>query len=93
MLNLGYNYFSMDGRQAEPGLGSEMDFGDLNWEASYAIALALKKRHPEIEIEAVSLGMIYRWTIELPGFDDDPELANDEILSAIYQEWFEEVHA
>lgn len=35
--------------------------------------------------------MIYHWTLELPGFDDDPALANDGILEAIYQEWYEEV--
>ncbi len=63
----------------------------LTWEDTYAIALALKALHPNINMEEVSLGMIYRWTINLPGFEDDPELANDAILSAIYQEWFEEV--
>jgi FeS assembly protein IscX len=36
--------------------------------------------------------MIFRWTLEIPEFEDDPELANDSILSAIYQEWFEEVN-
>ena len=41
----------------------------------------------------ISLGMIYRWTVELPDFEDDPELANDQILSSIYQEWFEEVNS
>ena len=35
--------------------------------------------------------MIYNWTMDLPGFSDDPELANDAILEAIFQEWFEEV--
>lgn len=35
--------------------------------------------------------MVYRWTIELPGFDDDPQLANDSVIAAIYQEWYEEV--
>jgi len=35
--------------------------------------------------------MIYRWTVALPGFDDDPQLANDAVLAAIYQEWYEEV--
>lgn len=34
---------------------------------------------------------IFHWTMALPEFDDDPELANDGILNAIYQEWFEEV--
>jgi FeS assembly protein IscX len=36
--------------------------------------------------------MIYQWTLELAGFEDDPQLANQEILTAIYLEWFEEVN-
>ena len=64
----------------------------LTWEDSYAIALALIERSPDVELENVSLGMIYRWTLELPGFDDDPDLANDEILLAISHAWFEEVY-
>jgi FeS assembly protein IscX len=63
----------------------------LSWEDSYAIALALHSRHPDANLEEVSLGNIYLWTVELPNFQDDRELANDAILSAIYQEWFEEV--
>jgi FeS assembly protein IscX len=64
----------------------------LIWENSYAIALALRKLFPTIQLEDVSLNMIYHWTISLNGFEDDPALANDDILSAIYQEWFEEVN-
>ncbi len=64
----------------------------LTWDDSYAIALALREHHPEASIEGLSLGMIYRWTIALPGFADDPQLANDRILADIYQEWFEEVN-
>ena len=63
----------------------------FTWEDSYAISQALSKYNPEIDLEEVSLMMIYRWTVDLPGFDDDPELANDGILEAIYQEWYEEV--
>jgi FeS assembly protein IscX len=65
----------------------------LGWEDSYEIALALRHQHSDVDLEEVSLGMIYRWTIELPDFFDDHELANDEILLAIYQEWFEEVNS
>ena len=65
---------------------------NLTWEDSYTIALALKERFPAVNMEEVSLGMIYQWTIELPGFDDDPDLVNDSILSAIFQEWFEEAN-
>ncbi len=64
----------------------------LTWDDSYAIALQLIERHPGANLEDVSLGMIYRWTTELPGFHDDLQLANDLILSAIYQAWFEEVN-
>ncbi len=63
----------------------------LTWDDSYAIAQELSKSKPEINLEEVSLMMIYDWTMALPGFADDPELANDAILAAIFREWFEEV--
>jgi FeS assembly protein IscX len=62
----------------------------LHWEASYAIALALKAAHPEVVMENVSLQMVFNWTIELSAFSDDPALVNDDILLSIYQDWFEE---
>jgi FeS assembly protein IscX len=62
----------------------------LTWEDAYAIALALRRLHPNIAIEDVSLQMIYRWTVEIPNFGDDPGIANEAILASIYQEWFEE---
>lgn len=71
-------------------LGDESDI--LTWEDSFAIARALRQRHPSVELENVSLGMIYQWTVALPDFYDDRELANEEILNAIYREWFEEIH-
>ncbi len=68
-----------------------MSNGDsLTWEATYAIALALRERHPDVNLEEVSLGMVYRWTLALPMFDDDPALANDAILTEIYTAWLEE---
>ena len=63
----------------------------LNWESIYAIALALKEAHPQMDIQNVSLQMIFNWTVALPAFEDDPALANDDILAAIYQDWFEEI--
>ncbi len=63
---------------------------DLNWDASFAIARALMEKYPNIALEDVSLEMIYRWTLDLPRFHDDPDLANDQILMAIIQDWFEE---
>lgn len=63
----------------------------LNWETSYAIALELKRLHPGVNIEDVTLQQIYDWTLNLKEFEDDPALCNDSILSTIYQEWFEEM--
>ncbi len=63
----------------------------LNWETSYAIALELKRRHPDIDLAGVSLGQIFAWTLQLEQFEDDPALCNDDILSSIYQEWYEEL--
>lgn len=62
----------------------------LNWESTYAIAMELRRRHKDVNIEQVSLQQIYAWAVELSDFEDDPALANDDILYAIYQDWFEE---
>jgi FeS assembly protein IscX len=62
----------------------------LNWESTYAVALALKAEHPDVDLENVSIRMILDWTLALATFEDDPALVNDDILLAIYQDWFEE---
>ena len=62
----------------------------LTWESTYAIALELRRQHKDINIEKVTLKQIYEWTLQLSEFEDDPALANDDILYAIYQDWFEE---
>lgn len=65
----------------------------LTWDDTYAIVRALIARYPEVDLEQVSLDMVYRWTVSLPAFDDESKLVNDDILAAIYQEWFEEVNS
>ena len=62
----------------------------LNWESTYAIALELRRQHKDANIEEVTLRQILDWTLQLQEFEDDPALANDDILYAIYQDWFEE---
>ena len=63
---------------------------DYVWDDALAIACALKEKFPDINLENISLTMIFSWTVGLNKFIDDPELANDEILTEILQEWFEE---
>lgn len=62
----------------------------LTWDDSYAIALALKQAHPDVDLNSVSLNQIYQWTVKLSEFADDHNLANEAILMAIFQEWLEE---
>ncbi len=65
----------------------------LIWDASYEIVLTLMAEHPDVEPDDVSLQQLYDWIIALPDFADDPLLVNDQILSAILREWYEERHA
>ena len=62
----------------------------LTWESTYAIALELRRQHPDVDLEQVSLQQIQSWTLALSDFEDDPALVNDDILFAIFQDWFEE---
>jgi FeS assembly protein IscX len=67
-----------------------MQHQPLFWDSSYAIARRLMISHPNTPLDTVSLQDVARWTIALPEFADDPALVNQELLAAIYQDWFEE---
>lgn len=64
----------------------------MYWDAIYEIVLALKAQYPQEDLSEVSISDIFTWTTSLPNFRDNPELANDEILLAILQEWYEEIN-
>lgn len=55
----------------------------LTWDDSYAIAQAQNWENPEVNLEGALLNLIFLWTVALPDFRDDPELANDLNLEAI----------
>jgi len=66
----------------------------LYWDASYEIVLALIEAYPHLtdsDLDNVSLNQLMEWIVALPGFADEVILANDEILSGILREWFEEI--
>ncbi len=69
-----------------------MSVEELYWDSSYAVARRLIAAHPDVDLSAVTLNMVYSWVIALPDFVDDPQLVNDDLLQAIYQEWYEETH-
>lgn len=62
----------------------------LTWDSTYAIALELRRQHPDVNMDELSLKQIYEWTLQLQEFEDDRSLCNDDILAAIFQDWFEE---
>jgi len=64
----------------------------LYWDGSYEIARHLISAHPGVNLADLTLQKIFEWTVALPEFADDPALVNDELLNAIYMEWFEEVN-
>ncbi|GAB4433112.1 MAG: Fe-S cluster assembly protein IscX [Anaerolineae bacterium] len=62
----------------------------LYWEASYEIVLSLMEHHPDADLDTLGLQQLWEWIIALPGFADDPALANDDLLTDILREWYEE---
>ena len=67
--------------------------GDLFWDDDYAIAIALKKQHPDVDPLEVDWNTLSQWIIELPDFIDDPTVTAIYLLENIQREWYEEVAA
>lgn len=63
---------------------------ELYWDATYAIATALMTAYPELNPATIGLDQLHQLVMRLPGFVDDPALANDRILMDIQITWFEE---
>jgi FeS assembly protein IscX len=68
-------------------------FNRLYWESSYAIVLTLMEVYPTVDLDSVGLMQLRDWIVALPNFADDPDLANDVILTGILREWYEEANA
>ncbi len=62
----------------------------LYWDSTYEIVLNLIEQHPDADLDSLGLQQLYKWIIALPGFSDDPILANDDLLTGILREWYEE---
>jgi FeS assembly protein IscX len=63
---------------------------ELFWDATYAIAVSLMARYPELDPEKVGLDQLARLVESLPNFQDDPRLATERILMDIQIVWYEE---
>ena len=62
----------------------------MKWTDSREIAIALAERFPGRDPKTVNFVDLYRWVLELPGFDDDPKRCGEKILEAIQMAWIEE---
>jgi len=67
--------------------------GKLYWDATYEIVLSLIDLYPDANLDVMGLQQLYELIIALPGFADDPELANESILTDILREWYEEINS
>ena len=62
----------------------------LYWDSAYAIALAIIENHPDLQPEDVGLMELADLIETLPGFEDDPAFAAEQILIDIQTVWYEE---
>jgi FeS assembly protein IscX len=65
----------------------------LYWDATYEIVLSLIDQHPDANLDAMGLQQLCELIVTLPGFVDEPELANESILTEILREWYEEINS
>ncbi len=49
------------------------------------------EHHPDADLDNLGLQQLFEWIIDLPGFDDEPILAHDDLLTEILREWYEEI--
>jgi FeS assembly protein IscX len=63
----------------------------MKWTDSLEIAIALAEKHPDVDPRTVNFVDLYRWVLELPGFNDDPKRSGEKILEAIQMAWIDEV--
>jgi FeS assembly protein IscX len=62
----------------------------LSWEYTYEIVLELKQHYADIDVDAVGTQQLLQMILALPDFNDDPALANEDLLNDILREWYEE---
>ncbi len=55
------------------------------------MAEALSQAYPDANPLDFSIPALFRRILSLPGFDDDPDVATEEILEKVQMLWYEEV--
>mgnify|MGYP001321523626 FL=1 len=63
----------------------------MKWTDSLDIAIELAERYPDIDPRTVNFVDLMRWTMALPGFEEDEQHCGEKKLEAIQQAWIDEV--
>ena len=67
------------------------DATPLHWSDLETMAEALSQVYPDAKPLDFSIPALFRRILSLPGFDDDPDAATEEILEKVQMLWYEEV--
>lgn len=63
---------------------------ELFWDSTYAIALALMESFPEKQPVETGIDELASMVESLPGFQDDPAMVTERLLTDILNVWYEE---
>jgi len=63
----------------------------LHWDDLDAIAEALAQAYPDVRPLDLSIPALFRRILSLPGFEDDPDAATEEILEKTQMRWHEHI--
>ncbi len=61
----------------------------LHWSDFSRMVRALHKAYPDVDPLDLSLSKLFKMILNLPGFDDDPDAANEEMLEKLQMAWHE----
>jgi nitrogen fixation NifU-like protein len=61
----------------------------LHWDDFAIMVRALHSAYPDVEPLDLSMTKLFNLVLELPGFDDDPEAAREEMLEKLQMAWHE----
>ncbi len=62
----------------------------LTWHDVQDIGIALHEKFPDMDPLSVRFTDLHKSVRELPGFEDDPNKSNEQILEAIQMAWLDE---
>ncbi len=61
----------------------------LHWNDFSRMVRALHSAYPDVDPLDLSISKLFKMVLNLPGFDDDPDAANEEILEKLQMAWHE----